>query len=72
MAGSDGGDAIVLAFRGGDGGGPGNGRGTSGPIQGVSAPAYGGGGGGGGCSTGSSPEGYPGGAGGNGLVIIEY
>ena len=70
MAGSDGGDAIVLAFRGGDGGGPGNGRGTSGPIQGVSAPAYGGGGGG--CSTGSSPEGYPGGAGGNGLVIIEY
>jgi hypothetical protein len=72
IGGSDGGDAIVVACRGGDGGGPGNGRGTSGPIPGVAASGYGGGGGGGGCSQTSSPLGYSGGAGGGGLVVIEY
>jgi hypothetical protein len=71
LPGSDGGDAVVVAYRGGDGGGPGNGRGVSGPIAGVAAPSYGGGGGGGGCST-TGSVGYPGGAGGGGLVVIEY
>ncbi len=72
IPGSYGTDAIVVAYRGGDGGGPGNGRGTSGPLVGISAPGYGGGGGGGGCSTGSNPAGSTGGAGGGGLVVIEY
>jgi hypothetical protein len=72
IAGSIGTDAIVVACRGGDGGGPGNGRGTSGPYQGISAPGYGGGGGGGGTTTSGSPVGYPGGAGGSGLVVVEY
>jgi hypothetical protein len=71
-AGSYGTDAIVVAYRGGDGGGPGNGRGTSGPLNGIGAVGYGGGGGGGGCSTGSSPTGYAGGAGAAGVVIGEY
>lgn len=70
--GSDGTDSIVVACRGGDGGGPGNGRGTSGQTQGIAAPSFGGGGGGGGCSSGSSPVGAQGGAGGGGLAIIEY
>ena len=72
VTGSIGSDCIVVACRGGDGGGPGNGRGASGPYGGIDAPGYGGGGGGGGCSTGSGPTGYPGGAGGAGLVIVEY
>jgi hypothetical protein len=72
LVGSTGTDAIVVACRGGDGGGPGNGRGTSGPIAGTPAASFGGGGGGGGCSTGSGPVGYPGGAGGGGLIVIEY
>ncbi len=72
IVGSVGTDAVVAAYRGGDGGGPGNGRGASGPNVGVPASSYGGGGGGGGCSTGSSPVGSPGGAGGSGLVVIEY
>jgi hypothetical protein len=70
--GSQGGDAIVVACRGGDGGGPGNGRAASGPLNGISAPGYGGGGGGGGTSTGTNPVGYAGGAGGSGVVIVEY
>jgi hypothetical protein len=36
--GSMGSDCIVVACRGGDGGGPGNGRGASGPAPGESAP----------------------------------
>lgn len=71
-AGSVGTDSIVVACRGGDGGGPGNGRGASGPLSGIPAASHGGGGGGGGCSSGSSPAGSPGGAGGGGLVIVEY
>jgi hypothetical protein len=61
-------DAITVAGRGGDGGGPGNGRGTTGLIQGIAATGYGGGGGGGGAST----TGAEGGNGGSGLVIVEY
>jgi hypothetical protein len=71
--GSMGSDSIVVACRGGDGGGPGLGRGASGPQNGLSATGYGGGGGGGGgTSTGASPAGYPGGAGASGVVIVEY
>jgi hypothetical protein len=70
--GSMGSDCIVVASRGGDGGGPGNGRGASGPQPGLSAVGHGGGGGGGGAATGSSPVGYPGGAGAAGVVIVEY
>jgi hypothetical protein len=70
--GSQGGDAIVVACRGGDGGGPGNGRAASGPQNGINAPGYGGGGGGGGTSTGANPVGYAGGAGAGGIVIVEY
>ena len=72
IGGSVGTDSIVVACRGGDGGGPGNGRGASGPLAGVAAASYGGGGGGGGCSSGSNPAGSPGGAGAGGLVIVEY
>ena len=72
LIGSVGTDAIVAAYRGGDGGGPGNGRGASGGNQGVAASSYGGGGGGGGCTTGSSPAGALGGSGGGGLLVIEY
>ncbi len=72
ISGSFGTDSITVACRGGDGGGPGNGRGTSGPLSGIAAATYGGGGGGGGCSTGANPVGYPGGAGAGGVVIIEY
>ncbi|WP_298162286.1 glycine-rich domain-containing protein [Acidocella sp.] len=72
VSGSYGTDAIIVAYRGGDGGGPGNGRGTSGPIVGIGAVGVGGGGGGGGCSTGASPTGYPGGAGAPGVVIVHY
>jgi hypothetical protein len=72
FGGSLGTDAIVVACRGGDGGGPGNGRGASGPLSGVSASGYGGGGGGGGTTTSGTVVGYPGGAGGAGIVIIEY
>jgi hypothetical protein len=72
VAGSDGTDAIVIACRGGDGGGPSNGRGTSGPYNGIAAPSFGRGGGGGGTTTGASPSGYPGGAGGQGYVAVEY
>jgi hypothetical protein len=70
--GSYGTDSITVACRGGDGGGPANARGVSGPEPGLAAPGYGGGGGGGGTTTGSSPAGYPGGAGGAGLVTVEY
>jgi hypothetical protein len=71
-AGSYGSDSIAVACRGGDGGGPGNGRGATGPLSGISAPGYGGGGGGGGTSTGANPAGFPGGAGAPGLVIVEF
>ena len=70
--GSCGQDCIVVACRGGDGGGPGNGRGASGPQPGLSAAGHGGGGGGGGTTTGGSPTGYPGGAGAPGIVVVEY
>jgi hypothetical protein len=72
-AGSWGTDGITATGRGGDGGGPGNGRGTSGLIQGVTAPGWGGGGGGGGASVaGGGGTGAPGGNGGSGLVIVEF
>ena len=70
--GSVGTDSIVVACRGGDGGGPGNGRGASGPLSGIAAASYGGGGGGGGCSSGTTPTGSPGGAGAGGVVVVEY
>jgi hypothetical protein len=72
IGGSWGSDSIVVACRGGDGGGPGNGRATSGALPGVSASGFGGGGGGGGTSVGASPTGYPGGAGAPGIVIVEF
>ena len=72
IAGSDGTDSIVVAQRGGDGGGPSSGRGASGSNAGLPSLGYGGGGGGGGCTSGSSPAGYPGGPGGPGYVIVEY
>ncbi len=71
-SGSDGGDSIAVACRGGDGGGPGNGRAASGPQSGLSASGYGGGGGGGGTTTTGTPVGSPGGAGAPGIVVIEY
>jgi hypothetical protein len=66
FGGSYGTDGVVLADRGGDGGGPGAGRGATG-IGGASfaAPGYGGGGGG------SEPSSL-GGAGGGGLVLVEW
>jgi hypothetical protein len=67
--GSYGTDAITVAQRGGDGGGPGAGRGTTGLIQGISATGWGGGGGGGGSN---GTTGAQGGNGGPGLVIVEY
>ncbi len=70
--GSYGTDSIVAACRGGDGGGPGNGRGASGPSVGLSATGYGGGGGGGGTTTSGTLVGSPGGAGAPGVVIVEY
>jgi hypothetical protein len=70
--GSYGSDSIVVASRGGDGGGPGNGRASSGPIAGISATGFGGGGGGGGLSVSGATTGYPGGAGAPGVVIVEY
>jgi hypothetical protein len=72
MAGSVGTDAITVGYRGGDGGGPGNGRGATGGSPGIVAASYGGGGGGGGSVITGGPTGYPGGAGGAGLVIVEY
>ncbi len=71
-AGSFGTDAIELTARGGDGGGPGAGRGSSGLVAGIAAPGYGGGGGGGGASAPSGGSGAPGGNGCAGLVIVEY
>jgi hypothetical protein len=65
-------DGIVAACRGGDGGGPGNGRASSGPVAGISATGFGGGGGGGGTTTSGSPVGQPPGAGAAGIVIIKY
>ncbi len=70
FGGSMGSDCIVAGARGGDGGGPGNGRAASGAENGFSATGYGGGGGGGGCSTGGT--GYPGGYGASGVIIVEY
>jgi hypothetical protein len=72
-AGGWGTDAIALFTRGGDGGGPGNGRGSTGFNPGMAATGWGGGGGGGGSSA---PDGTgiggQGGNGGSGLVIVEY
>lgn len=71
QGGTMGSDGIPIASRGGDGGGPGHGRGASGPLSGFNATGFGGGGGGG-ASSGSSPVGNPGGSGAPGIVIIEY
>ncbi|OYV24826.1 MAG: hypothetical protein B7W99_00280 [Rhodospirillales bacterium 20-58-10] len=71
-SGSYGSDSIVVACRGGDGGGPGNGRAASGPLSGLSAGGYGGGGGGGGTTTSGTLVGSPGGAGAPGIVVVEY
>jgi hypothetical protein len=70
--GSYGADGIVVACRGGDGGGPGNGRASSGALAGISATGFGGGGGGGGTTTTGSPVGSPPGAGAAGIVIVKY
>jgi hypothetical protein len=71
--GSCGTDAIPLAARGGDGGGAGSGRGTSGFVQGTSGTAPGAGGGGGGASAPSGAgAGAPGGYGAPGIVIVEF
>jgi hypothetical protein len=72
FGGSMGSDSIVVACRGGDGGGPGQGRGASGPQNGFTATGYGAGGGGGGTTTSGSPVGSAGGAGAVGIVIVEY
>jgi hypothetical protein len=72
FGGSMGSDSIVVACRGGDGGGPGQGKGASGPVGGFSATGYGAGGGGGGCTTSGSPVGSPGGVGAVGIVVVEY
>jgi hypothetical protein len=72
FGGSMGSDSIVVACRGGDGGGPGQGRGASGPQNGFTATGYGAGGGGGGTTTSGSPAGSAGGAGAVGIVIVEY
>jgi hypothetical protein len=72
FGGSMGSDSIVVACRGGDGGGPGQGKGSSGPQNGFTATGYGGGGGGGGTTTSGSPVGAAGGAGAVGIVIVEY
>ena len=72
MTGSYGSDSMTAGCRGGDGGGPGDGRGASGPMPGINAQSYGGGGGGGGMTTSGGAVGSPGGAGGAGLVIVEY
>lgn len=72
-AGALGTDSIIPAARGGDGGAPGGGRGTTGYVTGISAPGFGGGGGGGGSSsTSAGGTGAPGGTGGAGYVIVEY
>lgn len=72
QGGAMGGDGIAVASRGGDGGGPGHGRGASGPLSGFNATGFGGGGGGGGASGGTSPAGNPGGNGAPGIVIVEF
>jgi len=72
-SGSYGTDCILSAARGGDGGGPGNGRGTTGALTGYAGQGYGGGGGGGGSnSTVGSGSGALGGNGGAGLVTVEF
>ena len=71
-AGAYGTDCVVQAARGGDGGGPGNGRGTTGQLTGIAANGPGGGGGGAGCSLPGGGAGAVGGNGAAGLVIIEY
>ncbi len=71
-AGAYGTDCVLQAARGGDGGGPGNGRGTTGQLTGITANGPGGGGGGGGCSLPGGGTGTVGGNGAAGLVIIEY
>jgi hypothetical protein len=71
--GSYGTDCVLYGARGGDGGGPGNGRGTTGALTGIAAQGYGGGGGGGGSnSTTGAGIGALGGAGAAGIVIVEY
>ena len=70
--GSYGTDCVLQAARGGDGGGPGSGRGTTGELPGLPAIGLGGGGGGGGCSAPGGGVGAPGGNGAPGLVLVEY
>ena len=71
--GSYGTDCVLSGARGGDGGGPGNGRGTTGAITAFAGQGYGGGGGGGGSnSTVGAGTGALGGNGAAGLVLVEY
>ena len=71
--GSYGGDGIPIASRGGEGGGPGNGRGATNLAPGIIGQAPGGGGGGGGSSLpNGGGTGASGGNGCNGIVIVEY
>lgn len=73
FGGGCGGDGIPIAMRGGDGGGPGGGRGASGLAPGISANGPGGGGGGGGASQpNGGGAGASGGNGASGIVIVEY
>ena len=71
-AGSYGTDCVLQAARGGDGAGPGGGRGTTGALTGMAAAGPGGGGGGGGCSQPGGGTGAVGGNGASGLVFVEY
>ncbi len=70
--GSYGGDGIPIACRGGDGGGPGNGRGATNLAPGIIGQAPGGGGGGGSSLPNGGGTGANGGNGQNGIVIVEY
>ena len=71
--GSYGTDCVLSAARGGDGGGPGSGRGTTGALPAFAGQGYGGGGGGGGSnSTVGAGAGALGGTGASGVVIVEY
>ncbi len=71
--GSYGCDGIPIACRGGDGGGPGSGRGATNLAPGIIGQSPGGGGGGGGSSLpNGGGTGANGGNGCNGIVIVEY
>ncbi len=72
-SGSYGTDCVLSSARGGDGGGPGAGRGTTGALTAIPGQGYGGGGGGNGSNnTSGAGTGALGGAGASGIVIVEY